>query len=146
MKRIEETFIDTLRGLFHPRIDYAKAVSQAPRTPKREPLPVSLPPDDPAAPRGPETARDAGEMAAVASTKDPATPRRPSAKPESAPEMEPATSLPQTAVAVSNPTMPVILDDDEPLEEVPQLPKRNGNRNLQDLQPSDLAKDADDQS
>jgi len=99
---IEDTFAEIFRGLFHPRIDYAKEAQRSaatkPSAPAAEPSP---PPRVAAAPVSSKTRDKAG----------PADP------PLDAPTAE--------------------LEEEEPLPEVPVLPKRNGSKSRQ--QPTALA-------
>ncbi|MXX52038.1 MAG: hypothetical protein F4Z39_13690 [Chloroflexi bacterium] len=114
LKKIEDTFIDIFRGLFHPRIDYARAIRPAssqrpePATSQRSEPPRSAPAEahresasQPAASEGNTSAAQAGVDASSAET---------AASPEGG------------AIAAK------ALDDDEPIFEVPPLPKRNGSQ------------------
>ncbi len=115
LRKIEETFIEVFRGLFHPRIDYAKAIEAPPASP--EPIAASPPiaivdgRRDEALP--PELGRGVEPGAA------PAQPR------EAASEGDPARKQ-FPAEASANETPAMVMEDDEPLVDVPPLPKRNG--------------------
>ena len=132
LRRIEEIFIDIFRGLFHPRIDYSKAVRPPARTPVRETLPTSAPAETAQANKN-DAGAGTGELRPAASAND--APRRdPSAvKAVISPEVERPTPASKTNPKAPVPTMPAILDDDEPIDEVPPLPKRNGTKNAHDL-------------
>ena len=105
LSKIEATFIDIFKGLFHPRIDYAKAAAKL-----HFPNPKSAPPAAKASPR---------------ETKPAAIAERPSngePVPAEPARLKPA-ALPKSD---GKPPLPVIPDDDEQALEVPPLPKRNG--------------------
>ena len=63
LRKIEDTFIDIFRGLFHPRIDYARAIQPASSRPDLPPAPA---PDAPlaSAPPAESAASDAPPVAA----------------------------------------------------------------------------------
>ena len=114
LRKIEDTFIDIFRGLFHPRIDYARAVQESP---KREPAP---------APGSAKPAFAAADAKADTGSK----PRQPVEKP-AAPIPQVARNKPdraegQRATTPSQPDDLTVMEDDEPLTDVPFLPKRNG--------------------
>lgn len=115
LRKIEDTFIDIFRGLFHPRIDYARAVQESP---KREPAPATV------------SAKPA--LAAADAKADTASkPRQPVEKPAAAaiPQVasnEPDRAEKQPATTPSEPDDLTVMEDDEPLTDVPFLPKRNG--------------------
>ncbi len=135
LRKIEATFIDIFRGLFHPRIDYAKAV-QGPTRPSREPVAGGgAPPTAPDTPaklksaamestrNAPGTARPAlGDGATIAA----ANARELDASPPASADINLDTAL--------------VIEDEEPLIEVPRLPKRNGHKHSQ----GHLAKDVDE--
>ena len=130
LRKIEATFIDIFRGLFHPRIDYAKAI-QSPGKPKAEPANGNgirtkrIEPDPDQAPaadvrvRADElintqraTASGGGALASAVNSSDEA------AAAEAAPQ--------ETGDSAA-----MIMEDEEPLFEVPPLPKRNGHKTPQ---------------
>ena len=123
LQKIEDTFIDIFRGLFHPRIDYAKAVQA---TPSRRDAPggqgsPAAPPVLPSPTRlAPKASGGNGESRSVAAgqSKAEAQPVKPAGAPED----------PAPAAHREDSISAVILDDDEPLVEVPPLPKRNGSK------------------
>ena len=108
LRVIEEAFIEVFRGLFHTRIDYARAVKPA------------LPRDEP-------VGGDNGAPVVEAVSPPPADER---ALPAVSPIML-RVEDPVAAKAVKNnreaPELPTIMED-EPLEDVPPLPKRNGGK------------------
>lgn len=131
LRKIEETFIDIFKGLFHTRIDYAKAVKSAPADSARK-----------------------KPSSAVSRSNAPATEAKPAPTPDSLPAAKPvqasggairhksqtdievaqqaASDLsPRKASQTTEPdgaALPAIMDDDEPLAVVPPLPKRNGSK------------------
>ncbi len=134
LRKIEDTFIEIFRGLFHPRIDYAKAVQ--PTQPSKE------------EPRTEATIDNGGLITKVDS---PITKQSTPAETESAPQLsssgsnhrpnetttdEPAKKreaapVPQYPTKAEPAKNALITEDDEPLLEVPPLPKRNGNKSPQ---------------
>jgi putative nucleotidyltransferase with HDIG domain len=110
LKKIEETFIDIFKGLFHPRIDYDKAVKQ----PKREPV-------KPAQTADVVTNTDTTTQADAASTEQ--TQAVVNGDDDHAENTVDATTK-DADVLVD------MADNGEPLSEVPPLPKRNGKKNL----------------
>ena len=136
LRLIEDTFVDIFRGLFHPRLDYAKAVQPPPRpapqsdngTPKKRDDRLKSRAIAPPAHGGnidkPANTRPAPVPAADANA-DGAGPGRALDEPVPPPVEEPEDS--------------VIIEEDEPLADVPVLPKRNGNRSLskQPIRPAD---------
>ncbi|MCY4246612.1 MAG: HDIG domain-containing protein [Chloroflexi bacterium] len=114
LRKIEDTFIDIFRGLFHPRIDYARAVR-----------PVSSPRSEPA--RRPESPRPAAPANGHRETASrPAAPSDKVKKPATA-NAEPAPAE-TTANAAGNANAARPPYDNEPVFEVPPLPKRNGSK------------------
>ena len=123
LQKIEDTFIDIFRGLFHPRIDYVKAAQ--PKPPRREPA------GGHGSPAAPSVLPSARRMTAKASGANGES--RPMAAGQTeleAGRSEPARVADDPAAASSSEDSlnAMILDDDEPLVEVPPLPKRNGNK------------------
>ena len=137
LRMIEDTFVDIFRGLFHPRLDYAKAVQQAPN-------------------REPKGGNGAPKVSDEGAKAEAYTPPAPPSSPASAEESDTASTLvaetdadydgadkPFTRLKPQNRPEagePLPIDDDQPLADVPVLPKRNGNRS----QSKQRAKRADD--
>ncbi len=99
LRKIEETFVEIFRGLFHPRIDYAKAVQPGAAQPS--PSRPARPPQPPAPP-----------------------PRQP--VPETVPAPPTNSNPPPPAADDNTDNINNIMEDEEPFYEVPPLPKRNG--------------------
>ena len=124
LRKIEATFIDIFRGLFHPRIDYAKAVSE----PKPEARPgngtralhLDLQPDANSANK--ESKLDGARIAGAIMPHDDGTPTA------SADDSVDAASTAEPAQQAEDDSASMIMEDDQPLFEVPPLPKRNGNK------------------
>lgn len=124
LRKIEATFIDIFRGLFHPRIDYAKAV----RAPKPEARPGNgtralrsdLQPDANSANK--ESKLDGAQIAGAIMLHDDGAPT------ESATDSVDAASSAEPVQQAEDDSASMIMEDDQPLFEVPPLPKRNGNR------------------
>lgn len=135
LRKIEATFIDIFRGLFHPRIDYAKAI-QSPSAPKPEPATSNgarskgLKPD-PERPVERKAVKHEGDMTARAGVQE----SRRKSPPRSADAGEPAPQ--KFAQPETDKSATIIMEDDEPLFEVPPLPKRNGHKTPQ---PADKGK------
>lgn len=125
LRKIEETFIDIFRGLFHTRIDYAKAV----RNPaKGEQARAGTASADAALPASAAADVSADNLSGAGKTREkPAA--RPGAKDaanrsrhgEKPPDRRADAPAPEPDVAM-------VMEEDEPLTDVPFLPKRNGNR------------------
>ena len=141
LRKIEATFIDIFRGLFHPRIDYARAI-RSPGAPKPEP-----------------TNGNGTRSKRVESDRDSAGGRgaakRESEKTEASgadeggiqPAAAPVAAEP---AAVASPARPagedpasILMEEDEPLFEVPPLPKRNGHKSPQPADRGKSAKEVD---
>ncbi len=130
LRQIEATFIDVFRGLFHPRIDYARAV-QAPGAPQPEP-------ENGNGTRGNrlENERDAAaERQAIMlddAERDGAGAMFDGGIADAADSdsSEPAPTEP-TAQPTPNERAAILMEDDEPIFEVPPLPKRNGHKSPQ---------------
>ena len=141
LQKIEDTFVDIFRGLFHPRIDYAKAV-QAPTRPVREPSgatngsPNSVDPG--AGKRIPAADKMGNGALKIAETEAKAADRTTSA-PMTASNSE--TAKPAAASETENRTE--LRDESEPLFEVPPLPKRNGHKTAETHEPATGADEAD---
>lgn len=127
LRKIEATFIDVFRGLFHPRIDYAKAV-QAPGAPKAERANGKslrgkrneTEPDRSTA-RGP-VANEREKTEATGRIVEGATHY------EAATDANERSAPPEPAVPAGGDSPALVMEDDEPLFEVPPLPKRNGHK------------------
>ena len=118
LRKIEETFIDIFRGLFHPRIDYARAVQESPqRAPARADA-NTAPATQPAA----ESTATADKPKMARTTAQAPAPA--AATPIAASESDPAEAPP--AAQPDEPEASTLMEDDEPLTDVPFLPKRNG--------------------
>lgn len=140
LQKIEETFVDIFRGLFHPRIDYAKAVQSPART-QRDSVDVN---GDPAPPAGPPPLRQRPPTDTARNKTAPLTtaPTEPDgaaitlAESREAKREAPAPSLTDADGSI-------LIEDEEPLIDVPPLPKRNGNKNSQERQRSQGPDQAD---
>lgn len=139
LREIEETFIDIFRGLFHPRIDYAKAV-QAP--PRREPARAGTVSADPAL----STVSAVDELA-----DKPSIPSMSADKPadrtiarDLANESDSAGTQPppRDSAPPDESEASTVMEEDEPLTDVPFLPKRNGNKSTKQ-QPATSVDDVD---
>lgn len=129
LRTIEETFIDIFRGLFHPRLDYAKAVN-LPTV--QEPLGGNGPPK-----AGTDSGRDVTVASASRSEgKNKITVSNSTAATVDADAVQAANGLPLASQKPppSDERMETVIADDEPLADVPVLPKRNGSRS-QNKQP-----------
>ena len=136
LRKIEDTFIDIFRGLFHPRIDYAKAVETATsRRPDPAGDPVA-PPDRPALTRA-AAAGNSGSAAASAgltAQMERDAPRAESDGTGADAPLAAADAPSETAEAA------MMMEDDEPLWDVPPLPKRNGNKTAKQAQRAERPK------
>ncbi len=123
LRTIEDTFIDIFRGLFHPRIDYAKAVREPSR---RTPAPARAAPADRA-----ESAKAASDKSAYKSSgyaeKAPAAKIAHDASYEADLAEKPP---PLESAPADDPDASTVMEDDKPLPDVPFLPKRNGSKSL----------------
>ena len=134
---IEDTFIDIFRGLFHPRLDYAKAIqqptAQEPRRPNGSPKPSDEPIVSDPAPLRPRTQDQDSAPAFNAATTDATVAEE--ALDRAGEDSYAATAAPTIEESRDS----IDLEDDEPLADVPVLPKRNGNRSRakQPAQPGD---------
>ena len=145
LRKIEATFIDIFRGLFHPRIDYAKAV-QSPSAAKAEPAngngTRSKRTDAVPGEKVPQTEsnRD-GEV--IAGTRVEHGNRTPVTN---ASDSIDALPLAEPAQQAENDNSSMIMEEDEPLFEVPPLPKRNGQKTPQHAEKGTSPKEADTSS
>ncbi len=116
LRKIEDTFIDIFRGLFHPRIDYARAVQPAnsrPEAPRRSP-PSRVAPEAVASP-APATESAGSEISPL------------------------ETPVPARSAVNTQPA----INDEESLFEVPPLPKRNGSKLPQNVKAPSKPEEAD---
>ena len=114
LHKIEATFIDIFKGLFHPRIDYTQAAksrfpSPSSPAPSKAILNASAPPI-----QADSIAEKPRNGEAAASKPAPEHP-----KPALAPGQDSENNVAGA---------PVIIENEEPLLEVPPLPKRNGSK------------------
>ncbi len=141
LRKIEETFIDVFKGLFHTRIDYARAVkSVVPSNAREEPTATSA-----------GTANDSKAAKAAKSEAAPAraVDGRGAAKAHNSPAVhKPASELPprkaSSAPDLHGAALANIMDDDEPLEDVPLLPKRNGKKTNRQSQSARVPNEANE--
>ena len=108
LRIIQETFTDIFRGLFHPRLDYAQAVERKPRPEPAQDNGAPVDDDKPASPSPRESQIRPGLHASEA-------------------EMA-ADAAPPATLAPAHSDDSIELEDDEPLADVPALPKRNGSK------------------
>jgi cyclic-di-AMP phosphodiesterase PgpH len=157
LQKIEEIFIDIFKGLFHPRIDYEKAIKPKAQNTKRDTTPK----------RDTAPKRDTSTKSRVKST-DETKPKNPIVSstepkktrevpiPRSDPNVKKADdsvpSLPRAKVDTPKITpkvvtdtgsIPAINNNDEPLNEVPPLPKRNGIKSTQEIRKVDKTENSD---
>lgn len=145
LQKIEDTFIDIFKGLFHPRIDYEKAVQPKTLPIKRD---TTQSVSETTAETKPKKSTQSSERAAVNDSRSAVTMQETPALPK-----DPAPSLPKSkadtpkstpSVITDTGTVPPITGDNEPLSEVPPLPKRNGNRSTQEMKRASQSTDAED--
>ena len=146
LQKIEETFIDIFKGLFHPRIDYEKAVKPKPQPVKRDTSPKpnikTAEETKPKTPVVPSTDATKSSEIPVAKPKqedtksDDSVPMLPKAK------IDTPKSMPRV-ITDTGTNIPVISNNDQPLTEVPPLPKRNGVKNTQEISKIELNEDSD---
>ncbi len=134
LRKIEATFIEIFRGLFHPRIDYAKAIQAPGSSPKAE--------------RGagngkrtkgvePASSRSIEQQAIVhaSETADETGAQEGRRKPVAAhSDLNDAASPAEVEQQTTEDKAAHIMEDDEPLFEVPPLPKRNGHKSPQQME------------
>lgn len=141
LRQIEATFIDVFRGLFHPRIDYARAV-QAPGAPQPKA-------DNGNGTRGKriEKERDSSaERQAIALDDEERDGAGAMMGGEIANAADADASEPAPAKATAPPPnerAAILMEDDEPLFEVPPLPKRNGHKSPQAADKGKSAEEVD---
>lgn len=124
LRKIEDTFIDIFRGLFHPRIDYARAIRPANNARNEANANRRAEPPRPSAPADANREAAASDSRAATVNGDPA----------------PAVATaPADSSAIAAPT----LDDNEPVFEVPPLPKRNGSKSNSQPKLSPQSEEAD---
>jgi len=118
---IEETFVDIFRGLFHPRLDYAIAVQQEPHGGNGAPVvrkePAAAESVAPLAPANKSEKAAASTTSFVHAVDTDAG--------QDADEKQLTGPKPPKA---DEPGESIVMEDDEPLADVPVLPKRNGIR------------------
>jgi len=146
LQKIEETFIDIFKGLFHPRIDYEKAVKPKSQAPKRDTSPKPIvkstdetKPKNPVVP--PVDASQSREVPIARSNPDvkkaddsvPSLPRAKINTPKSVPKVMTDTGT----------LIPPVTSEEEPLTDVPPLPKRNGTRSTQEMNKIDESDKSD---
>lgn len=126
LKKIEETFIDIFKGLFHPRIDYEKAVKQ----PQPRESSTANKTTNPKKSTQTTTAVSASD-----NQKSILTAQAETSIKKSSPQVVPADkekTQPKPTTPRDTDSIPKIIDDEEPLSEVPPLPKRNGSKSTQE--------------
>lgn len=130
LRKIEATFIEIFKGLFHPRIDYTKAI-QSPGAPKAEPANGNgkrskhIEPD-PVATTAPRDAKGQDDSKIAQRAQDGAM--TPVSHDTDANDVMP---LEDPVNQAENDSASLIMEDDEPLFDVPPLPKRNGHKSPQ---------------
>ncbi len=141
LRKIEATFIDIFRGLFHPRIDYARAV-QSRGAPKPEPTNGNGTRSkrresdrDSSGGRG-AVKRKSDKTEASGADEGGIQPAAASESAEPAPVEQPARPAGEAAAST-------LMEEDEPLFEVPPLPKRNGHKSPQPVDRGKSAKEVD---
>ncbi len=142
LRKIEETFIDIFKGLFHPRIDYEKAVQ--PRQPKarRETTPSKTTTSEQQETKPTRKAPSTSDNQKAIEQAKTATSTTENLRPPQSDKTS-TTTLPVTADAA---TIQSIIDDDDPLSEVPPLPKRNGTRSTQEIESVESESNLDKES
>lgn len=132
LQKIEETFIDIFKGLFHPRIDYEKAVQPKSSTIKREATPAK--------PLKEVTVETESKKPTVApfTTTEKLKTGETSTKTDDEKPMDDVPALPKSATQQirsvtpnkTETTMIPAVSEDNPLNEVPPLPKRTNNNGM----------------
>ena len=134
LRKIEATFIEIFRGLFHPRIDYAKAIQKPGGPPKAE--------------RGAGSGRRTKGIAPDSSRSIDRHLIEHESEAADGPGAQESRRTTVSAHAEMNDPAPAaeaaqqateekdthIMEDDEPLFEVPPLPKRNGHKSPQQME------------
>lgn len=145
LRKIEATFIDIFRGLFHPRIDYNRAI-QSSGAPKAEPANGNgtrtkrIEPDPGEAASLREAKRNDASSAAKRAQDGARAPVTPAADSDDAmPPMEPLKQEDSDGASL-------IMEDDEPLFDVPPLPKRNGHKTPRHTEQGKRSEEADTSS
>ncbi|MDE2951817.1 MAG: HDIG domain-containing protein [Chloroflexota bacterium] len=144
LRKIEETFIDVFKGLFHTRIDYARAVkSVVPGSAREEPAAASsvASASDATAPI-PDVIPESQPVLATGERQVANAHFESKAGVKHAPELPPMTRAPSPDL--ESIPLPTIMDDDEPLDDVPPLPKRNGTKTNQQMQPASVSDEANE--
>lgn len=149
LQKIEDTFIDIFKGLFHPRIDYEKAVQPQPKAQqiKREPI---KPSPESTADTKPKKSGTVVESNTKTDTKPTIKPKKDASTTTEQVTVTPKTNTdthkPPTPEKTDTGTVPLISNDDEPMTEVPPLPKRNGTRSTQEVKPVSESSDTEEES
>ena len=136
LSKIEETFIDIFKGLFHPRIDYAKAAKSRFPSPKHSPSPGKAVLKAPALRIKADKAEKVQNGEAAPSKPAPEHPRL---KPARAANSNSRQVKPGAAHKMDA----GMIEDEEPLLEVPPLPKRNGSKTAPEPQTAVSPKEPD---
>ena len=144
LRKIEETFIDIFKGLFHPRIDYDKAVKPKAQNIRR----------DPAVKPPAETIIETKPKKSVTAPLEPVKPNNETIEMPIVEKRKTGNTTPVTSTTETPRSVPPIIKDnsqpftgdDEPLSEVPPLPKRNGTRSTQEAKKMSESENTDDKS
>ena len=145
LRRIEAIFIDVFRGLFHQRIDYAQA-AQGPGGAKSESsagyAPRARPFDS-----APAT-NERQQLAAIDGDAQAAGDIQPEvgAPPAAAGETDDVSVSPAGADQTDSNEASMIMEDEEPLFDVPPLPKRNGAKSPESADRNASREEADTSS
>ena len=144
LRKIEETFIDVFKGLFHTRIDYARAVKSVAPGSAREELSTaaSLASAGDAIAPIPEVISESQPVLATGERQVANARFESKASVKNSPELPPMTRSPSPDPEGAS--LPIIMDDDEPLDDVPPLPKRNGTKTNQEMQHASAADEANE--
>lgn len=143
LRKIEATFIEIFRGLFHPRIDYAKAIQAPGSSPKAGPGAgngkriIRAEPDAHRAIDRQTLEKDSEAADATSALEGSRTPGAAlSALNDPASAADPKRQTTEEKAAH-------IMEDDEPLFEVPPLPKRNGHKSPQHVEKGERPEEVD---
>lgn len=142
LRQIEATFIEIFRGLFHPRIDYSKAI-QSPSAPKAEPANGNGTRSRHMEPDPVETTAVPGanrENATVPTKREQFDAESPVSH---ATDANDVIAQENAAKPAENDSASLIMEDDEPLFDVPRLPKRNGHKSPQRAERGKRPEEAD---
>ena len=142
LRKIEATFIEIFRGLFHPRIDYTKA-NQSRSAPKAEPANGTgtrskhIEPDPAETTAARKANREEDSMLAKRAQDGAMTPV------SHATDANHVMPLEDPVKQAENDSASLIMEDDEPLFDVPPLPKRNGHKSPQRTERGKRPEEAD---